>query len=468
MREVNCTALLEERHGFSWDEFETWNGREELAFALLVPLVIYFLVPLFVMRWRKKVFPAALKPFNLVALQTLGFICLLVFTLVRDYVSPEKFPCDLFLWSRLFFAPLVFAPEVLMTYFLIQRVELSRAMEACKVSEEDLRLDEVVDCVKRSGWKRMLKVMSFILMIPLALCLAAYRQPFYGNECKGCYRESVGIIVILVGYLAATGIGAILLRQLRDYEDPLFLRREREKALMAIFFGGLLTTIIALLNLEIEKEGIFNSLWTFILVSMYLSFINCLRPTWRSFYSRNRSIRIRKRKREKRRAARRKKLKGVGTTSSTSTSEAEVESMTLQDILNFSEGLAAFQKFCVNQLAVENVLFYKSATEWAKLFDEVSESVCEVVAGNIFHAFIPNGAPMQINLKSATQTELIRVFEEGIRKDMDIFEKAVSEIFNLMQTDVFQRFLESNLYQELTKRTSLVQNSPPRTTVAAV
>ncbi|KAJ3448226.1 regulator of g protein signaling [Anaeramoeba flamelloides] len=116
-----------------------------------------------------------------------------------------------------------------------------------------------------------------------------------------------------------------------------------------------------------------------------------------------------------------------------------------QTILENPIPLEYFKKFCINDFCVENIMFWLSIREYINTEDEDKrlEMFDEYV-----DKFISNGARYQINISYTIKTEILNLPEEN-KGNIDVFNKAHKEIYNLMLRNTFIEFIGSAIWKEM-------------------
>ncbi|MFH4983078.1 hypothetical protein AB6A40_009787 [Gnathostoma spinigerum] len=89
----------------------------------------------------------------------------------------------------------------------------------------------------------------------------------------------------------------------------------------------------------------------------------------------------------------------------------------------------------------------------------------------MFETFITADSPLAINIDHNTRMEIMDHFKDVEPSDLpeNIFDRAQSHVYRLMEKDCFSRFIHSDRYKEIAKRLNLPMsfsfhgcNLPPR------
>lgn len=122
--------------------------------------------------------------------------------------------------------------------------------------------------------------------------------------------------------------------------------------------------------------------------------------------------------------------------------------LSLKDALNDQTLLTKFRKFTVTEFAVENLLFYETCTEFKSFHKRQlgsSNASVELFKQNIeaiYDQFIKPGSAYEVNIMEVSRKNI----EEQMllpQPSLDIFEAAKDEIYYLMLSWSFPRFLKT-------------------------
>eukprot|EP00117_Sycon_ciliatum_P027349 scpid73182/ scgid1863/ Regulator of G-protein signaling 12 len=136
-------------------------------------------------------------------------------------------------------------------------------------------------------------------------------------------------------------------------------------------------------------------------------------------------------------------------TEDTATPKPEVVSgwaLSLKNLLTDPNGLPMFLKYCTQLLCEENLLFWQAVEDFRNA--GYAEEEVQYVGKNIFNDFIHHTGKHQVNLNSKTSKAVkARVKEQDITLDM--YDACQTEIFELMKTDSYRKFLQSDAYKDV-------------------
>ena len=134
--------------------------------------------------------------------------------------------------------------------------------------------------------------------------------------------------------------------------------------------------------------------------------------------------------------------------------------LTLKQVLASPDGVEAFKEFCTLELNHESILFFLDAREFcdASKHTDMSKELNVSRAKHLYEKYVKPGAPLEINIgdslkKGFAGAGLDSMEAEVARVDFKQLDKAIKdareEVFELMATDAFVRFLRHRLYREL-------------------
>lgn len=462
---VDCDVVVLEAFG---DITHYPDYLRPLSLTLFWLVTVWTVLPILVAWPRRRMYPLNLRPMLPVSVQGVGAMCLYSLTLYRDGVGRETFLCDAFLWLRTLFLPLFIGPQVLLLLQLYNRERLAHTVQDMYF-DDAFELNDLMKRRRRLGWRLEAKVLLVVLILSGALIGQGYRIEYYGHGCRGCRREASADAVIAVFAIVASVASVVLYRRIQHHEDPLSLRFHSVSSMWVVLVLGLLYIAFATFDPgNIDATGKINFSWLLIMGTAYMSFVNVIRPLVQSFTLTSKLDRASRRTRAKARKDKdremRKHVKDMGRNFSFVNSTANETSvlstvssdnnLTLAQVLSSKRGVDLFQSHLAQEFNLENIVFYKSALRWKNNYDSFpTEQGREDVANNIFTAFIPERAAMQINLSSRQQRALIATFALPESRPRDVFDDAIKEVFKLMDRDSFQRFQDTEAYRILNETT---------------
>ncbi|KAI2807240.1 Regulator of G protein signaling domain [Blomia tropicalis] len=116
--------------------------------------------------------------------------------------------------------------------------------------------------------------------------------------------------------------------------------------------------------------------------------------------------------------------------------------MNLEQILADEQGQAAFLEFLKKEFNDENLQFWLQCQQFKKIKNKKQLKKC---SEKIYSQFISSNGKNAVNIDHMTR----RHVEEILRKPhVNMFEMAENQIFDLMQSDPFPRFLKSKIYKQ--------------------
>ncbi|CAK9019912.1 Regulator of G-protein signaling loco (RGS) (Locomotion defects protein) (Loco) [Durusdinium trenchii] len=433
----------------NWDVMEKYPAyMAPLNITLSVVSFVVLGVPLIGMAVNRDLWPVCLKPFELVVLQAIGTSFVVTLSFVRDAMDRYWYSCDLLLFTFGLFMPLLLGSQLVMLSQMYNRIVLAKAMQSFKYSEDvDTQLDDLVQKVKAAGRLNNLKVMAFMLSVPVVYVIVSFvYQPFYGAGCVGCKRDPGAEVLFAAFALFSIGYAIFFLHKLREFEDPVGLRHEAQGVLLVFSLAAVAYVAFAFLEpWKLSFEGYANNTWWVVASGFYAHYVNCIRPFYLSIADRKRALAYRRR--------RKKPVRNKVTTLGDSTAAISGDDVfSLEDVLETKQGIQAFQIHLANEFSLEVLLFWKAAQEWRDMFTTApTEQAREAVACNIFVAFVPDGAPMQVNISSSEKKRLVDLFttRKDEPKPPDVFATAVREVFNVMRQDNFERFRQTEAFENL-------------------
>ncbi|KAK9979743.1 hypothetical protein ABG768_013157 [Culter alburnus] len=118
-----------------------------------------------------------------------------------------------------------------------------------------------------------------------------------------------------------------------------------------------------------------------------------------------------------------------------------------EELLSHPDGVEVFTRFLRTQFSEENIEFWLACEDF-----KTTESATKLLskAKQIHAIFIDKEAPKEINIDHSTKATI----EKNIlRPNKSCFDVAQDKIYSLMKRDCYPRFLTSDIYLTLTKRT---------------
>ncbi|KAL1503670.1 hypothetical protein AB1Y20_012143 [Prymnesium parvum] len=126
------------------------------------------------------------------------------------------------------------------------------------------------------------------------------------------------------------------------------------------------------------------------------------------------------------------------------------EELDMTQILARPEGLKAFKEHLVSEFSSENIIFWLEVQAFADDFaDETDKTKIVSAAGNIMEKYVKPTSEMQVNLPEKLVRQLLNLPIDQFGPQM--FRGAQAEIYRLMETDSFPRFVKSSGYKQLVR-----------------
>eukprot|EP00475_Leptophrys_vorax_P008780 TRINITY_DN15727_c0_g1_i1.p1 TRINITY_DN15727_c0_g1~~TRINITY_DN15727_c0_g1_i1.p1 ORF type:complete len:278 (+),score=79.43 TRINITY_DN15727_c0_g1_i1:3-836(+) len=130
----------------------------------------------------------------------------------------------------------------------------------------------------------------------------------------------------------------------------------------------------------------------------------------------------------------------------------------LEEILKNRQGREYFYKFISKEFSLENLLFFEDCLKYEELCEmkENPEKIAQF-AHQIYDKFILESSPYCVNICSERRHMLVGQFrsvklrkekKKSVHYDSKLFEAAQAEVFQLMVSDTFSRFKETQDYKQ--------------------
>ncbi|NWH40359.1 RGS2 protein, partial [Chloropsis hardwickii] len=129
--------------------------------------------------------------------------------------------------------------------------------------------------------------------------------------------------------------------------------------------------------------------------------------------------------------------------------EAQLWSEAFDELLANKYGLAAFRAFLKSEFCEENIEFWLACEDFKKT---KSPQKLTTKAKKIYNDFIEKEAPKEINIDFQTKNMIAQNIQEATHTCFSVAQKRV---YSLMENNSYPRFLESEFYQELCKKTPM-------------
>uniref|UniRef100_A0A3B4U1I9 Regulator of G-protein signaling 1 n=1 Tax=Seriola dumerili TaxID=41447 RepID=A0A3B4U1I9_SERDU len=127
--------------------------------------------------------------------------------------------------------------------------------------------------------------------------------------------------------------------------------------------------------------------------------------------------------------------------------DIETWSESVDKVLGCKAGQMAFRQFLKSEYSEENILFWLACEEYKKIKTD-PEMISS--ANRIYSEFVQTEAPRQINIDCGTRENITKNISQPTLTSFDTAQKL---IYSLMARDCYPRFLKSDIYQGLLRRT---------------
>ncbi|XP_074859053.1 regulator of G-protein signaling 2 [Carettochelys insculpta] len=129
--------------------------------------------------------------------------------------------------------------------------------------------------------------------------------------------------------------------------------------------------------------------------------------------------------------------------------EAQLWSEGFDELLANKCGVAAFRAFLKSEFCEENIDFWLACEDFKKI---KSPQKLTSKAKKIYNDFIEKEAPKEINIDFHTKNTIAQNIKEPTHT---CFNAAQKRVYSLMENNAYPRFLESEFYQELCKKSQI-------------
>jgi hypothetical protein len=143
-----------------------------------------------------------------------------------------------------------------------------------------------------------------------------------------------------------------------------------------------------------------------------------------------------------------KEKKKSSKSSEKSIKEEKVEKLKMSEVLQNPKLRKFFKTFCAREYAVENVIFYEEVMEFQKLNLNKRIERCQ----NILKLFVVPGDDCVYQINSTGK--LLKLLKERQEEcPVDLFDVILQDLINETMTNVYMRFLTSDIYQDMINST---------------
>jgi len=125
------------------------------------------------------------------------------------------------------------------------------------------------------------------------------------------------------------------------------------------------------------------------------------------------------------------------------------DSEKFDNLLSSEIGINLFAAHLASEHCVETLVFWRYANAWKSAFDKSSDQNRYDNLKNIYEQFIKEWAPLQVNLSNDVRSDLDSIFDSNKRElSKDSVDDAIQEVYILMFTHSYVRFLQSEFHDK--------------------
>ncbi len=479
-------------------EFDQRN--RDAGLALFVFGTVYYVATVAWWYARREKFALRKRSFSLMALSAFGQWLGLCFICLVAWVGRNNFPCDVYIWLVFMIIPFAAGPiAVRLTLFhnkakfnqaLVQEAELGlqaswlnnlSAFQSLKlmarykirqisdslcaqrgsgaVDDEDDKSarssgtslsiamadleEQKVETAKSAkkplsvkkgdgirlrffatrefGWIVLFMFFIFAL-IPVLLKYAASKQTnrFLGHGCTGCVLRSEETIGLAISMVFISLLGLYMLVKVWSSPDPLGILRE----LYAICLTAMLMTgggiALAVVDpKDLRSQG--QAEWLYLVCAgcLIIHFIQCPLQVIKTY--------------------KRKKVNVLA------------KDETLEHVLGTLAGMEYFSQYLATEFSLENFYFYEAAVKFQSEYETTPVASIREQSRVIKELYLADGSVMEVNISALTRAKTLEALKRANIPEKDCFEQAAQEVFGLMQSDSFDRFLKSTQFKEYSR-----------------
>ncbi|TMS33265.1 hypothetical protein L596_001025 [Steinernema carpocapsae] len=128
-------------------------------------------------------------------------------------------------------------------------------------------------------------------------------------------------------------------------------------------------------------------------------------------------------------------------------------------MIRSEDGRLAFTDFLKSEYSDENIMFWWAVQQLRSSNANEDEFACQV--RQMYDLYIAADSPHAINIDHDTRTEIIDRVEGAASAEPfpeDIYDRAQTHVYRLMEKDCFSRFVHTATYKELAKKLHLPQS----------
>jgi len=391
-------------------------------------------ISLLVWRYRsERVEYLGKRNFVLISLLSLGFVANSLGAPVGRMISltDDLDEFNAYAWcivqnfSHTFVVPILGGVQIIRLYLFRQRVLYTRLVAAAvdKLRTRELDDKEIAE-LKMTKYKassefaNRLALLLVIVSTVLSFIFVSLNCPVFDpdKECTFTVYGNSGVYQVCI-IVVVTGAIIYASRLNRGAPDPFHLLEEIQRSMLFPAFLGVSGAVLGYFdpgNFN-EKDPITWSWGFFADIAVYLFMLNSYPYQIYKSY----------------------RMEREGNTH-----------YRLSDILKDDTGAKLFEQHLLNEFSVENLTFWKTVKRWKEKFDETPRDIRKIEAENIIRRWIDEGGLFQLNISSGLFNKVKNRFTNEILVAKDLFDEIQRDIYRLMESDSFRRFVDSPMFQQ--------------------
>jgi hypothetical protein len=124
---------------------------------------------------------------------------------------------------------------------------------------------------------------------------------------------------------------------------------------------------------------------------------------------------------------------------------------TLEHVLSTLAGREYFSQYLATEFSLENFYFYEAALKFQNEYEGMSVGAIREQCETIKQLYLLDGSVMEVNISSPTKANTLDALTKDPVPTREAFQDAAEEVFKLMQSDSFDRFLKSTQFKEYSR-----------------
>eukprot|EP00004_Rigifila_ramosa_P005643 TRINITY_DN1625_c0_g1_i1.p1 TRINITY_DN1625_c0_g1~~TRINITY_DN1625_c0_g1_i1.p1 ORF type:complete len:456 (-),score=108.95 TRINITY_DN1625_c0_g1_i1:56-1423(-) len=394
-----------------------------IAFSSVVALAL-------LLRFHKQQ-PFRTRGWSLMWISVLGSLVHLSFH-IREIMGPENVNCTALLWATELWAPLFFAPNIASGWRLLRLITFERMKGV--LAKGQMTPQQIAEIAMLRNQLDAINSLSYVLLscVPfLAVSLIASVFSVGGGSLQdsdGCRSGLIGTIGALFSSAVFVVPTVVLLIRLWGSSDGFGIINEMLLLLITTtcFLGPYI-----FLNLATSERINHTRFPTGYLIS-------CLVLIWQISSCHIPAFHLLVKEWQDKSAAKTATASGENGASVGTTNEEA-----LRKLLSTDLGVRYFTLHLEAEFSGENGQFYAAVEEFKK-------NPTFSTARSIWNTYLLNDAPLQVNVSFATQQACKPPETDPLSPlSHSLFDKAQEEVFKLMASDSYARFVKGTLYSQL-------------------